>query len=487
MSAPVLTVFTDAAPCPRVEVFFPSFDAGTVSVTVFRISGGREFQVRGAVRAATAGSLSRIDFEVPFNEAVSYRAEQFDAAGVSLGFTPTTTLGDLYTAWVEQAQNRAVDPRGATAASWTATSSAGTPTRTALSFPNNIGGFGVDSFIRAETTSASTYVDLRAGTSTSPDDALKGATVPVSVWGRLSGFTSVSSVRLHIQQFNAASTLLQTTDSPVFAPPVQGDWSSFSVDSVVLHADTVRVVVILRASGVIPVAGRLDASVISIGASPYIDGSLGGGGLERYRWLGSANNSASVRETRAYLGFGVPSAGSWMHNPLDPQGSVQVFFGDDSSWKVTRPTPGVVSHPKGRRVGVVLSEPRQGVTGVQLTVRTSNDADADKVQVMCGDNGMPPVLCIRLGSDDKRLRIPKPLFLSALVVAEVDMNTRWGGTELAHMVDGDEVSPPIPGLFVPLLTRADLNAFFATRAALNAGGLTRSDINRRYDLAGTAG
>lgn len=276
MSAPTLTVYSDAAPCPRVEVFFSSFDAGTASVTVYRLAGGQERQVRGAVRAPTGGTFTRIDFEVPFNVPATYRAEQFNAAGVSLGFTP----------------------------------------------------------------------------------------------------------------------------------------------------------------------------------------------------------SAAVT---------VASDETWMHNPLDPQGSVVVFFGDDGGWSVTRPTPGVVSHPKGRRVGVVLSEPRQGVSGLKLTVRTSTDADADRVQAMCGDNGMPPVLCVRLGVKDQRLRVPQPLFLSALAVAEVDMDTRWGGSELAHMVDGDEVDPPIPGLFVPLLRAKDINVSFATAAAVNAGHLRASDVNRRYDLAGAAG
>lgn len=276
MSAPVLTVYVDAAPCPRVEVFFPSLDAGTASLTVFRLAGGQEQQVRGAVNAPTGGTLTRIDFEVPFNRPVSYRAEQFDAAGQSLGFTPT----------------------------------------------------------------------------------------------------------------------------------------------------------------------------------------------------------ASVT---------VVSASSWMHNPLDPQGAARVVLGGDSAQRVVRPTPGVVSRPKGRRVGVVLSEPRQGVTGLQLDVRTSSAADADAVQAMFGDAGMPPVVCVRLGSDFGVMRVPQPLFLSTLSVSEVDINWQWGGGELSHLVEGDEVDPPIPGLFVPLLTRADLNAAFATRAALNAGGLTRADINRRYDLAGAAG
>lgn len=276
MSAPNLTAYVDAAPCPRVEVFFASFVAGTASVTVYRLAGGQERQMRGAVKAPTGGTLTRIDFEVPFNIPVTYRAEQFDAAGVSLGFTPSGSIT-------------------------------------------------------------------------------------------------------------------------------------------------------------------------------------------------------------------VVSAHSWMHNPLNPEGAAQIQLGGDSASRIERPTPGVVSRPRGRRVGVVLSEPRQGVTGLQLDVRTSTGADADAVQSMFGDAGRPPVVCIRLGSDYGVMRVPQPLFLSTLSVAEIDITWQWGGGELSHQVEGDEVAPPIPGLFVPLLTRADLNAVFASRAALNAAGLTRSDINRLYQYAGAAG
>lgn len=276
MSAPTLTAYVDAAPCPRVEVFFPSFDAGTAYVTVYRLVGGQERQVRGAVAAPTGGTLTRIDFEVPFNRPATYRAEQFNASGVSLGFTP----------------------------------------------------------------------------------------------------------------------------------------------------------------------------------------------------------SASIT---------VVSALSWMHNPLNPEGAARIELGGDSASRIERPTPGVVSRPRGRRVGVVLTEPRQGVSGLQLDVRTTTETDADLVQAMFGDANRPPVVCIRLGADYGVMRVPQPLFLSTLSVAEVDVTWQWGGGEISHQVEGDEVDPPIPGLFIPLLTRADLNAAFATRAALNAGGLTRADINRRYDLAGTAG
>lgn len=271
-----ITLLSDVTAAPFVEVLLDDLVPEAATVTVYRLAAGREFQMRGAVKAPTAGAFTRIDFEIPFNTLVTYRAELFDASGDSLGFT---------------------------------------------------------------------------------------------------------------------------------------DSASITVDC----ADT------------------------------------------------------------------------WIHNPLDPAGGVKVFFGENSGWQITRPTPGEVSRPLGRRVGVVLSEPRQGVTGLGLVVRTSTDADADMVQAMMGDNGMPPIICIRLGSRDQHLRLPRPLFLSALTVHEIDMDTRWGGSELAHQLEGDEVDPPIPGLFIPLLTAADINVSFATAGVLNSAHLLALDVNRRYDLAGAAG
>ncbi|WP_223690134.1 hypothetical protein [Leifsonia poae] len=105
--APTLIVSTDAAPCPRAEVLFTSFAAGTSSVDVYRLAADREYLVRGAVKAAVAGALSRIDFEIPFGVPVQYRAEMFDAAGLSLGFTDTATVTvDVRDTWVHNRLTR---------------------------------------------------------------------------------------------------------------------------------------------------------------------------------------------------------------------------------------------------------------------------------------------------------------------------------------------------------------------------------------------
>lgn len=303
--APTLTPYTDAAPCPRVEVFFDAFAPGTETVTVLRMSGGRTFPVRGAVRAATAGSMTRIDFECPFNMSVAYRAEMLDAAGLSLGFTDTATLGDVV------------------------------------------------------------------------DELLPG-------------------------------------------------------------------------DDVLPANDLLPFSEV--------------------------------------VGQGLVSAVTWMHDPLHPAGAVPVELYPSTGAEISRPVPGTISRPRGRRGGVVLAELRQGVSGLRFDVVTTDLATADRVQALLGgeDRTTVPVVCVRLGGDERRLRVPQPLFLGVLDIVEVGLTVRWGGGDTLQKMVGDEVDPPVPGLVVPLLTAADLNVFYATAAALNGDNLTAAAANRRYDLAGTA-
>jgi len=274
--APTLTPYLDENPAPRVEVLFNSFASGTTAVTVYRLAQGREFRVRGAVRAATAGSLTRVDNEIPFGIDVTYRAEMFNAAGLSLGYT--------------------------------------------------------------------------------------------------------DSAKIRV-----------------------------NVDSM------------------------------------------------------------------------------WVHNPLDPRGAIRAMFRATAARSIARPTEGEVFYPMGRRVGVVIAGQRRGVSEVALDLVVDDVATADAFQAMLGDYASTtvPTLCFRLGSKD-RVRLPRPFFAATLDVEEQDQTYAIGGETIAYRVKGDEVSPPAPGLLIPLLTRADLNAYYATRAALKADNLTRLAVNRRYDLAGTA-
>ena len=273
---PTVSLFYDA-PAPRAEVFFSSFAPGTASVTVYRESGGRTYQVRGGVRAVTAGTLSRIDHEIPAAE-FTYWAEMFDAAGLPLGKTGTTSV----TAWFED---------------------------------------------------------------------------------------------------------------------------------------------------------------------------------------------------------------TWLHNPLDPQGAVRVMFRPQATRELSRPVAGQVVHPQGRRVGVVVGTERKGLMGVNLDVVTDTIEDADRVRALLGDYNTTtvPVLCFRIGALD-RIRIPSPLFVGVLDIVEADVNYASGwGEQIDHLIEGDEVDPPLPGLFIPTLTNGDLKAAYATNAAMKADNASNGALLRRYDLAGLAG
>ncbi len=275
-AGPELTVYLDTNPAPRVEVLLSDLPAGVESVTVYRLAAGRQYQVRGAVNAATAGALSRIDFEVPFGIPVTYRAELFDADGLSLGFTESSTV----------------------------------------------------------------QVDC-------PD--------------------------------------------------------------------------------------------------------------------------------------------TWVHNPLDPAGSVQVDFRGTEAPELTRQSEGDVYYPQGRRVGVLISGQRRGLSDVKLELIVDSEAEADRFSLLLGGYATDtvPALCVRVGADQP-VRLPKPFFAAVLSSSEQDLRPVLGIDSFAYQLTGQEIAPPAVGIIVPLLTNADLNAAYRSNTVLNSSNISNLAINRRYELAGTA-
>ncbi|MFZ4843957.1 hypothetical protein [Mycetocola saprophilus] len=175
---------------------------------------------------------------------------------------------------------------------------------------------------------------------------------------------------------------------------------------------------------------------------------------------------------------------TWVHNPLNPFGSVVVSFRGSAVGAISRPVDGQVEHALGSRVGRVVSSGRRGVVGVSLDVMTETLADADKVAALLGDEGneLPPVLCFRIGARD-RVRLPQPFYAAVLDIVESSFDyTEGTGEKIAHHMSGTEAAPPVPGLFIPLLTYAHLNAYYASYAALNADNPTYLAVNTRYDL-----
>jgi hypothetical protein len=224
-----------------------------------------------------------------------------------------------------------------------------------------------------------------------------------------------------------------------------------------------------------------------VGSTARVDYEVPFGTAVTYRAeaLNSALDSLGFTDASAPVTLDV--AETYVHNPLDPTVQVKVGLRAESDHSWSRPVSGSTFYPTGRRVGVVVGGARSGIRDLNLELWVDTDEDATTFAALVGDytTTTVPVLCFRLGSDVK-MRLPRPYFGSVFDPREVDIDLSMGGQTTGFSIRTDEVSPPTQALVVPLLTRADLNAYYATRAALNADNLTRLAVNRRYDLAGTA-
>lgn len=88
MAGPTLS--PDLSGNPFVEVFFEDLHVDADTITIYRLSEDRDWLVRGGVQIATG--VAALDFEVPFQTPATYRAEQFDVLGNSLGFTDPSSI-----------------------------------------------------------------------------------------------------------------------------------------------------------------------------------------------------------------------------------------------------------------------------------------------------------------------------------------------------------------------------------------------------------
>jgi hypothetical protein len=80
-------------PVPHVELTLFDLTDDTVTVTLYRTVKTRTLPVPGQINVYAVGGRNVVDWDAPFNIPITYRAEQFDAVGNSLGFTrPFTTV-----------------------------------------------------------------------------------------------------------------------------------------------------------------------------------------------------------------------------------------------------------------------------------------------------------------------------------------------------------------------------------------------------------
>jgi len=83
-----IQAFSDMNPSPRavLDLDPADLDPATDAVTVHQLSKWGDQPVRSFERKALAGGLVVTDYEIPVGVPVTYRVEQFDAAGAPLGF-----------------------------------------------------------------------------------------------------------------------------------------------------------------------------------------------------------------------------------------------------------------------------------------------------------------------------------------------------------------------------------------------------------------
>lgn len=213
----------------------------------------------------------------------------------------STVFGTAATHDVEVDRNLFVNPRAETTAGLSATSGTTAPT---FSDPTtsgmNVGGLGIDTFVRAEAVVASSYLDIRG---TSANNVLQAGmtSVTVSAWIRPSAMT-VTSVYVYVQQYDSAGVLVYTGDTgPMPLPPASGGWAELSFTDVV-RPGVVRVLPIFRVMAAVPVGGRLDATAFKTGKNgDYFDGSY-----PNAVWAGAQNESESIEYSTVPDVFVVP-------------------------------------------------------------------------------------------------------------------------------------------------------------------------------------
>lgn len=175
----------------------------------------------------------------------------------------------------------------------------------------------------------------------------------------------------------------------------------------------------------------------------------------------------------------------WIHNPFDPSVWVRTTFEFESALELVSTTNSSFHRPLGSRTPAMVAGRRTGLYDVPMSFVTETVAENDKLDQMLGTrtNSAFPVLCIRATKGLAWRRLPSPLYFG---VEAVRVNVHRGIPNAIFTILGEEVEAPLAALIMPLYTRADLDAHYATRAAIDADNATRLDIDRRYDLAGTA-
>ena len=198
------------------------------------------------------------------------------------------------------------------------------------------------------------------------------------------------------------------------------------------------------------------------------------------------SDAVSTRVVSPYWPDGFPRI--LIHNPLDPATAVWVHPGRAAFSSLPRPTPGEVRWSEGARLGMVQSGRRRGLTGVPFDVVTETREDADRFDALFGTVDTPrlPILCVRVPEELQFLRMP-PVWFAGVLDVEPMPDTTIGSGQVVWRMVADEVAAPVPSLVTPLLTRADIAAYYPSRQAVADANPSRLAVSRRYEIAGSGG
>jgi hypothetical protein len=168
----------------------------------------------------------------------------------------------------------------------------------------------------------------------------------------------------------------------------------------------------------------------------------------------------------------------WVHDPLDPAGSMLLMMLDGFGRSLSRPTPGTLSRPLGRSVPVVLPGTRAGLQDVTLDVLTETRDQGRQFVGMVGgyDDDSLSVLCFRA---PVATWLPGALFVFVDVVA----NPLGAGDSVRWSVSGTEVQPPVGSVVAATLTYGDFEAAYSTYAEFESAYASYLDAERDYSVA----
>lgn len=165
-------------------------------------------------------------------------------------------------------RNLILAPRGTSLSGWSGTVGSGTaPTMSTSSTPGmNVGGLGIDTFIRAEAVGAGVHIDIRNG-STQGILTGAGSDVTASAYLRPSSIAGVTG-NLYIQFVDSGGVTISTATSPTLTLTA-GAWTRVSLTATA-PAGTVWARSIFRAFGTIVAGSRLDVTAILVEESSHL-------------------------------------------------------------------------------------------------------------------------------------------------------------------------------------------------------------------------